>query len=204
MPQNINFGNKIDASSDTKTMADKDLVHLALQKPDYFSYIVERYEKKITRYIKRIAGLNNEDTEDLLQDIFIKVYQNLNGFDKFLKFSSWIYRIAHNEIISQWRKNKARPQLVGGQEIDAFLHNIASEINIEKEIKHHDLKDDIKKVLEKLDIKYREVLILRFLEEKSYEEISDILKKPMGTVATLINRAKRQFKKEAQKINIKF
>ncbi len=184
--------------------SDTDLIHLALKQPDDFSYIVERYEKKLARYIKRIAGLNNEDIQDVLQDIFIKVYQNLNAFDSSLKFSSWIYRITHNEIISRWRKVKARPKSVGGDEIEIFLHNIASDLDIEKEINNKDLQNNIRRVLNKMDFKYREVLILKFLEEKSYEEISDILKKPTGTVATLINRAKKYFKKEADKIDIKF
>ncbi|MFA5318077.1 MAG: sigma-70 family RNA polymerase sigma factor [Patescibacteria group bacterium] len=184
--------------------SDEELIILALKNQDYYACIVDRYEKKIANYIKRIAGLNNEDTEDLLQDIFIKVYQNLNGFDPSLKFSSWIYRIAHNEIISNWRKKKAKPQFVGGEEIDEFLDNIASEMDIHKDVENKSIYDDIKKVLKKIDIKYREVLILKFLEEKTYEEISDILKKPSGTIATLINRAKKQFKKETGKMKIEF
>ena len=194
MPRNTDFGNKTDS----------DLVQLALKKPDNFNSIVGRYEKKIARYIKRIAGLDNEDTEDLLQDIFIKVYQNLNGFDPSLKFSSWIYRIAHNEIISDWRRRKAKPQFVRGDEIDGFLNSISSEFDIQRDLENKDFRGDIKKILAEIDLKYREVLILKFLEEKSYEEISDILKKPIGTIATLINRAKKQFKKEATKLSINF
>lgn len=183
---------------------DEDLIPLILKNRDYFAILVERYEQKLTRYIKKISGLNQQDAEDVLQDIFIKVYQNLNDFDPSLKFSSWIYRISHNEIISHWRKNKTRPQFVGGEKIDDFLHNIASELNIHKDLEDKGLQDDIQKILSKMDLKYREVLVLKFLEDKSYEEISDILKKPMGTVATLINRAKKHFKKEAAKANMKF
>lgn len=64
--------------------------------------------------------------------------------------------------------------------------------------------EEINKVLDLLDGKYREVLVLKFLEEKSYEEISDILKKPVGTVASMINRAKLAFKSETEKQKIKF
>ena len=184
--------------------SDADLITLILQDQGYYGYLIERYENKIERYIKRMAGLNKEDTEDLLQDIFIKVYQNLNGFDPSLKFSSWIYRVAHNEIISNWRKRKTKPQFVGGEEIEEFLDNIASELDIKKDIENKSIYNDIKKVLNKIDLKYREVLILKFLEEKTYEEISDILKKPSGTVATLISRAKKQFKRESGKMKIEF
>ena len=189
-------------SCDNKT--DEELVALTLKDQNYYAYLVERYENKITHYIKRISGLNDEDAKDLLQDIFIKIYKNLNGFDSSLKFSSWLYRIAHNEIINNWRKIKTRPQFVSGDEIDGFLHNIASDLDILKDIENKNIDDDIKKVLNQIDVKYREALILKFLEEKSYEEISDILKKPTGTVATLIRRAKKQFKEEAEKMNIKF
>jgi len=184
--------------------SDADLITLILQDQGCYKYLIERYENKIERYIKRLAGLNKEDTEDLLQDIFIKVYQNLNAFDSSLKFSSWIYRIAHNEIISNWRKRKIKPQFVGGDEIEAFLDNIASGLDIKKDLENKSIYHDIKKVLKQIDIKYREVLILKFLEEKSYEEMADILRKPTGTIGTLINRAKKQFKKEAEKMEIKF
>ncbi len=190
--------------NDCDKQSDENLVNLTLKDQDYFNYIIERYENKLSRYIKRIAGLNQQDTEDLLQDIFIKVYQNLNAFDSSLKFSSWIYRIAHNEVISHWRKNKARPQFVGGEEIEGFLHNIDSGLNIHQDVENKNLRDDIEKILAELDLKYREVLILKFIEEKSYKEISDIIKKPSGTVATLISRAKKQFKREAGKMAVKF
>jgi len=91
-------------------LLDEDLVKLTLEKQDNFLYLIKRYEAKLSRYIRRIAGLNKEDTEDILQEVFIKVYQNLNSFDKDLKFSSWIYRITHNEVIDSYRKKQARPQ----------------------------------------------------------------------------------------------
>ncbi|PIU78076.1 MAG: hypothetical protein COS72_03485, partial [Candidatus Moranbacteria bacterium CG06_land_8_20_14_3_00_43_56] len=91
---------------------DEELVALTLKNQDFFSCIVERYEAKLTRYIRRISAATQEDAEDLLQEIFVKVYRNLYGFDPSLKFSSWIYRIAHNQVISQWRKTKSRPQVL--------------------------------------------------------------------------------------------
>jgi len=189
---------------DCANKSDEEIVALTLKNQDYYAVLMERYENKLAGYIRRISGLGKEDVEDILQNIFIKIYQNLQGFDQMLKFSSWAYRIAHNEIISHWRKSQVRPQLVGGEEANQFLHNIASELDIAKEMENKGLQADIETVLEKIDLKYREVLMLRFLEEKKYEEISDILRKPLGTVATLVNRAKKQFKKEAEKMKIKF
>lgn len=175
---------------------DEELVAMTLENQSFFLYLMKRYEQKLLRYIMRISNTSNEEAEDILQDIFIKVYKNLNGFDPDLKFSSWIYRITHNEVINNFRKNKARPQGNSVTIDDEMINKLRSGIDIEKKIDQEYLKKNIYKILEKIDIKYREILILKFMEEKDYKEISDILKKPMGTVATLINRAKNKFKEE--------
>jgi RNA polymerase sigma-70 factor (ECF subfamily) len=189
-------------NTDNKT--DEELVELALKNQGNFVFLIKRYEEKLKRYIRRITNVNEFDVEDILQEIFIKVYKNLNSFDKKLKFSSWIYRIAHNHIISEARKRKARAEIFPGEDNDNILKNIESEIKIENEIDHDFLKKNINNILNNLDVKYREVLILKYLEEKDYKEISDILKKPMGTIATLLNRAKTKFLKEIKSSKIKF
>lgn len=180
---------------------DEELVKMALKDQDCFLYIVERYQKKLLSYIMRISGFSKEDGEDVLQEVFIKIYINLNSFDDNLKFSSWIYRIAHNEVINSYRKKKSRPQSVVDLD-DDFLNNLASDFKTDKLADTKYLKENVKTTLEKMDPKYREVLILRFWEDKDYKEISDILKKPMGTVATLISRAKNSFQEELKKQNI--
>ena len=189
---------KIPDINDINKNSDEELVKLTLSNQDYFLFIMKRYKDKLLRYILRISNIKKEDAEDLLQEVFIKVYQNLNDFDQKLKFSSWIYRITHNIVIDNFRKIKARPEIANlDEEInDRVLENIKSDFNISREIDIKYLRDVMEKVLKKIDRKYREVLVLRFFEDKSYEEISDILKKPMGTISTLINRAKKQFKAE--------
>jgi len=181
---------------------DEDLVKLTIEDQENFLYLIKRYEAKLGRYVRRIAGLGKEDTEDLLQDIFIKTYQNINSFYNYLKFSSWIYRIAHNEVIDNYRKKQSRPQ-GASFDVENLLNNLASEFNITKDLDHKYLQANISQVLNVMDLKYREVLILKFLEEKEYKEISDILKKPMGTVATLISRAKQQFLQKMKEQDIK-
>ncbi|MFH0950983.1 MAG: sigma-70 family RNA polymerase sigma factor [bacterium] len=185
--------------------SDAELVKLSLQQSDYFACLVNRYEAKLTNYIRKITNLDAEDVADVLQDVFIKVYKNLNSFDPGLKFSSWIYRITHNQVISNYRKNTARPQTVPIEIDDTIIHNLASDLDTSQAVDEDLLRQNINAVLEKLDIKYREVLVLKFLEDKDYKEISDILKKPAGTVGTLINRAKAKFRKELQasKLNLK-
>lgn len=168
---------------------DEELVALSLKDQKYFLYLITRYESKLIRYIRRISSATKEDAEDILQEVFIKVYQNLNDFDLSLKFSSWIYRICHNQVISNYRKIK--PVV-----LNEFPENIPSDSDLIREMDLKDMKKDVRRVLAELDIKYREVLILKFLEDKTYQEMSDILKKPMGTIATLINRAKKEFKEK--------
>jgi len=180
---------------DFNQKSDAELVKLALSKPDNFLYIMKRYEKPLFYYIRRISSFDPEDCEDILQDVFIKVYRNLNGFDTKLKFSSWIYRITHNEVISKFRKSKARPQTVTSEVSEEILDFIKADINFEKEIDNKKLREMINAVLLEMDIKYRDVMVLRYFEEKNYKEISDILRKPEGTVGTLLNRAKKQFNK---------
>jgi len=178
--------------TDFTKKTDEELCQLSLENQAAFYELMKRYENKFLSYILRLGQFSKEDAEDILQEVYIKIYTNLNAFNKDLKFSSWGYRIAHNEVISQFRKNKNK-FLVHLEDED--WQNLRQEFDLDKEITKKIDNEIIAKILEKMDIKYKEVLILKFLEDKSYEEISDILKKPMGTIATLINRAKKQFKK---------
>ncbi len=188
----------IDHSS-CREKTDVELVGMSLENSDHFLCLSNRYEDKLLRYIMRISKFSREDASDVLQDVFIKTYFNLNGFDKELQFSSWIYRIAHNETISAIRKKVARPSVnldVG--DIEKF----GESFDMTKEIDNTFDRKMIDEALSRLDEKYREVLVLRFLDEKDYVEISDILKKPVSTVGNLILRGKKLFREEYEKLTI--
>jgi RNA polymerase sigma-70 factor (ECF subfamily) len=191
------------AESDFSSKTDEEFVSLSLEKSENFRFIVERYKAKLGHFIRRKAALNKDDVDDLLQDIFIKVFLNLNDFDTSLKFSSWIYRIAHNEVISWYRKKKIRPQVnFEDYEEENIVNWLKDELNIEKHWESKNLKEKIVAEIEKLNDRYKDAIILRFLEEKDYEEISDILQVPTGTVSTLIYRGKNELQKALQKYNI--
>lgn len=176
------------------SMTDEELVILTRRDREIFAELMRRYEQKLLRYIRRIAGVNHEESEDILQESFIKMYQNLNGFDTGLKFSSWAYRITHNQVISTFRKNRARPQTTT---IDSeLMETLASDLNSARETDQKLLRERIESALTGLEAKYREVIVLKYFEEKDYREISDIIQKPMGTVATLLNRAKKMLKEK--------
>ncbi|MBT3865285.1 sigma-70 family RNA polymerase sigma factor [Candidatus Peregrinibacteria bacterium] len=187
-----------------KQKSDFQLVKATLEDADNFAHIIAKYEKQLFVYIKRLTNISNDDAEDILQEVFIKIYENLNDFDESLKFSSWIYRIAHNHTISSYRKNKKSSQDISLEDNEIIYDKLASELNLHEETDKKLLAAKVKKLLLKLDEKYREVLILKYLEDKDYTEISNILKKPMGTIATLMNRAKAVFRKTITENNITF
>lgn len=176
---------------DQKT--DEELVASSLGDSRWFFCLATRYEEKLSRYIRRISGGSKEDIEDTMQEVFIKTYQHLSSFDPRLKFSSWIYRIAHNEAVSAVRKKAVRPTVyLEGEDMQKF----ADSIDIEKEVDTGFDQDRIRQVLAQMDERYSEVLALRYLEEKDYVEIADILRKPISTVGNLISRGKKIFKVE--------
>jgi len=181
---------------------DNEIIKLTLKNGDVFSVIIERYESKLRRYIRRITNIRDEEIDDLLQDIFISVFQNLNSFDQNLSFSSWIYRIAHNKTINYWKKYKKELSNISVENNIFFIESIFNEDTLILNLEKQENNVELYSALDNLDYKYRDVLILKFIENKDYREISDILQKPMGSIATLISRGKKQLKKEIEKINI--
>ena len=182
-------------------MSDAQLVRLSLENQDRFYYLIKRYEPRLLRYIRRSTDASQEESEDILQEIFIKIYRNLNGFNQKLKFSSWVYRIARNEIINQYYKKKsyAAKIILNIDDNDGNLTEFVTDaLDLQDTYISRENTEKVKEALAELPAKYRDVLILRYFEDKNYNEISDILRKPPGTVATLINRAKSGFKKIAR------
>ena len=182
-------------------LPDSKLVRLSLENAAFFAQIVQKYEKSLLRYLLRISNISREEAEDLLQEIFVKIYQNLRDFDSSLKFSSWIYRIAHNETISAWRKKSVRGEKVDLEKAEA-AQLLRSTLDIAAEVDDRFLVESVREILRDLPPKYREILVLRFLENKDYSEISDILRRPMGSVATLISRAKKHFERAARAVDL--
>jgi RNA polymerase sigma-70 factor (ECF subfamily) len=187
-------------------MTDEALVISSLQHEEAFYCLMKRYEPVLIRYIHRMTQVNREEAEDLIQDIFIKVYRNLNGFDTNLKFSTWVYRIAHNEIISQYRKKRQSRFSIELDADDEEARSIAGfltdALNVESDYLDREKAKTVRTALEELPSKYRDIIVMHYFEDLSYREISDILQKPPGSVATLLNRAKDRFKKIAEQYQL--
>lgn len=172
-------------------LTDEELVKEIKKDKNVYEEIVDRYQAKLSRYINYL--IHDEDAaDDVLQNTFIKAYINLNGFDTNKKFSSWIYRIAHNESMNIIKKNKKEIR------IDENF-DISDNSNIEEEFDKKEIVKMVGVCIKKLPEKYSEVLILYFVDDKSYEEISDILRIPVGTAGVRIKRGKEMMKKICQK-----
>lgn len=177
--------------SQVKDKSDEEIVVLVRTNRDLYAEIIKRYQEKLTRYTTYLVG-DYHQASDIVQETFIKAFKNLNGFDARKKFSSWIYRIAHNETMNIIKKNKKTVSLETQVDFD-------SGINLEEELLKKELVEHAHECLALIPVIYREPLSLYYLEERSYEEIGDILKLPVGTVGTRINRAKIMMKKICQK-----
>lgn len=173
--------------------SDEELVRLTLQDKEHFGGLIERYEGKLRRYLYRLGISSEEDQDDVLQEVFLKTYKNLNSFDMSLRFSSWIYRIAHNEAVSFYRKRKVRPEGHMVLDSEELLPLISDKKEAADELFDKNIDANlVKEALVELDDKYREVMILRYFEHKDYDEISDILRIPTGSVGTLLHRGKKK------------
>ena len=168
-------------------LTDEELV-VVVRETDTERYgeLIRRYQTKLTHYLRKFIR-DYDALEDVLQDVFIKAYRNLYNFNIARKFSPWIYRIAHNEALNALKKYRLESVSLDETEWDWIDENMDTAAGI----KHIQLKGTIETGLAKLKIKYREPLILYFFEQKTYEEISDILHLPTSTVGTRIARGKK-------------
>ena len=187
---------------DRHSPPDQDLVAAALRDRQAYALIVRRWQPVLSRYLRRLLGQSTEAAEDVLQDVFIKVYVNLNDYDHARPFGPWIYRIAHNEALSFIRKRKAEPPLITGEDAQLIIERLSDGVDVQETSDRLRIEEKVRAAINQLDLRYRDVLVLRFLEEKGYDEIAEILHVPSGTVATLINRGTKQLRSALQLIGL--
>lgn len=158
-----------------------------------FQPIVARYERKLLLYLTHLIG-GREEADDIVQDVFVKAYQHLGSFDRTRKFSSWIYRIAHNEGVNWIRKKSRRPTVAWEDIIEAREEGSVMDIpeTAEERWVRRERRDDVRRALRTLSEMDREMLTLRYYLEKSYAEIAEIMDIPINTVATRLSRAKKR------------
>lgn len=157
---------------------------------ELYGELIRRYQTKLSHYLRKFIR-NTQELEDVLQEVFIKAYRNLFDFDVAKRFSSWIYRICRNEAFNHIKKHSKDPLLLDEQEWEV----IDEKIDLGNFADRNILKKDIESGLSAMKDKYREPLLLYFFEQKTYEEIGDILRLSRNTVGTLIARGKNSLKK---------
>lgn len=187
---------------DLLSLTDEQIV-LLIQGGDKEKYglLMTRYDKKLSRYGRKFLS-EKENIEDIVQDVFVSAFQNINNFDASLKFSSWIYRIAHNAFVNGLKRQQRSAIL--GLDLDTFVSHMTYKDPAVEARDHELMKKMIDQGLEKLTPKCREVIILHYLEGLSYKEISDILQIPAGTVAVRVLRGKDALRKIYKKMNIEY
>lgn len=187
------------APAEYQNKTDEELAQIILDDANALVVLIRRYESRLLSYIRRISGSSHEDAEDILQEAFMDAYKNIARFDPSLKFSSWIYRIVHNRTISAYRKKKKEmDDFSMDDEDDGFKRMLSADDDTARLADMKLTAEAVNIIMSELPERDRTVLILAYMEEKTYDEISDILKAPPGTVATWIRRAKQKFVKCAE------
>lgn len=188
-------------NKDFSKLSDNEIVKLiAGRNKKIYHELVKRYQTKLFSYLYRLIG-NKEEAEDLLQNVFVKVYNNIRSYDTKRKFSSWIYRIAHNEAVN-FLKKRSRRKLISIEDIQASKDKLEIADTRKNPIDSwisKELRKEMQEALERLPEKYKQVLMLRYYYDKSYEEMSKALGKPVNTVGTLLNRAKKKLMEVIEK-----
>lgn len=179
-------------------MSDEELAKKAMGGDvESYSELVRRYEAPLLRYAAFLIQ-DSDTAQDIVQDTFIKTYQNLRSFNPDRKFSSWIYRIAHNTAMDEIKKRKAVNL------DDYWLDRLtAKESGIAEHIDKQLSARSVKRCLSRLEPKYREPLLLFFFQRKSYSEVSEVLRMPVSTVGVRINRAKARLKEICKDMGVK-
>jgi len=174
-------------------MTDEEIAML-VQKGDgeIFGQLMDRYTEKLVRYGRRFLR-EPENIEDIVQDVFIKTYQNIRSFDPERKFSSWIYRIAHNAFVNALRDRGTEPLI--SFDFDALISHTLYEDGEQEKKEDEEMRVLLAKGIENLSAMYREIVTLYYFENLGYEQISDILEIPLGTVGIRLSRARAMLKK---------
>lgn len=182
--------------------SDKELI-LRFQQGDELAYVelVNRYRDRLMNFVFRFVG-SFEEAEDIVQDTFVKLYQKKDYYRPISEFSTWIFTIASNLAKTELRKRKRRKvsylSQIGIEEKD---FDIPVEDTTDEETVGEYTESRIQDAIQSLQLHFRTALILRDIEELSYEEISKILDVPLGTIKSRINRARLQLQEKLKHVH---
>lgn len=173
-------------------LADGELVQTAVAgREASFEELVRRYQRPIAAYVYRMVG-DYDSALDLTQEVFIKVYNSLARYRSEFKFSTWIYKIAHNAAIDHLRRHAVREQAltcsVDGERREVVIES--RRLTPEQESERKERRSEIESVVQLLQASYRELIVLRHSHDLSYDEIAEVTGLPLGTVKNRLFRAR--------------
>ena len=180
----------------TRDLSDLELISSAIEGgEDSFEALVKRYQRPIAGYVFRMLG-DYEASLDVSQEVFIKVYNSLSRYSSEYKFSTWIYRIAHNAAIDHMRRNAVNPQSLEAENSDGTyqLQIECSKPTPEQDRERSEWRTEIENVVKRLPAAYRELILLRHSQDLSYDEIATVTGLPLGTVKNRLFRAREMMR----------
>ena len=179
-----------------KTLTDIELIANAISgREDGFEELVRRYQRPITSYVYRMLS-DYEAALDVTQEVFIKVYNSLGKYSSEYKFSTWLYRIAHNAAIDYMRRNSVVQQSLEAENEDGSFQLQIKDARPtpEQEREHTEWRNEIEAVVNCLPAAYRDLILLRHSRDMSYDEIAEITNLPLGTVKNRLFRAREMMR----------
>jgi RNA polymerase sigma factor, sigma-70 family len=184
------------AISSLKEFSDVDLISRVIRgREDGFEELVRRYQRPIAGYVYRMLG-DYDSSLDVTQEVFIKVYGSIEKYSSEYKFSTWLYRIAHNAAIDHMRRNPTNSQSLETESENGTyqLQFHSPEPNPEQNRERSEWRTEIDAVVKCLPTAYRELILLRHSRDLSYDEIADVTGLPLGTVKNRLFRAREMMR----------
>ena len=196
----VTFVTAIESNTVMKNLSDVEIIESVLKGNSAdFIFLVDRYKNKAFSMLKRMLK-SHEDAEEVLQDCFLKAYNNLKTFKFEAKYSTWFYRIVYNTALTKLSSKKRQTESEM-TDIDE-LHDLESNYSAD-EIIRSDLSDAVRKIVSELPAKNSAVITLFYLEEMTCEEISDTLNMTINNVKVLLHRSRNLLKEIIERKNLK-
>ncbi len=196
--------------ADYKSLSDQEIVALARKgKEAAYRELIGRYQRPVLSLIYRIVR-DREKAEDLAQETFIKVLNAIDRYNPSFKFSSWIFKIAHNTALDHLRKREPQtlslegsPHALTSDELESSaLTAVSSDENPEEYASHRELGAELDAAIARLRPEYRTAIVLWHHEARPYEEIAEVMGLPLGTVKTYIHRARNELRQHLAHLRI--
>ncbi len=185
-----------------QSINDEELIK-QFQEGNLYAYdmIVQRYKDQLLNFAFRFLG-SIEEAQDVVQETFLRLYQNKHAYRRIAKFSTWIYTIAGNLAKTELRKRKRRKLVsISDLSFDEREYEIKDvQANIERDVDGSLKEEIIQRAIDELPPRFRQIIILRDIQELSYEEVGAIMKIPLGTVKSRVNRARLKLQAKLEDI----